>query len=161
MKIIGTKVLLLMLLFTASTCFANQGANDDEYAKDVKHLFQVNGSANSFKQSIKTMIEHFKSQESNIPASYWEKTEAEFLKTSFDDLYDMIVPIYRKNLTHEDVKAMIAFFESDAGRRIAQKIPAITAESMQVGMIWGQEVGRRIHEDIQSKGFKIRLPFTP
>lgn len=161
MKIIGTKVLLLMLLFTASTCFANQGVNDDEYAKDVKHLFQVNGSANSFKQSIKTMIEHFKSQESNVPESYWEKTEEEFLKTSFDDLYNMIVPIYRKNLSHEDVKAMIAFFESDAGKRIAQKTPAITAESMQVGMIWGQEVGRRIHEDIQSKGFKIRLPFTP
>ncbi|WP_321279615.1 DUF2059 domain-containing protein [Marinifilum fragile] len=161
MKIIGTKVLLLMLLFTASTCFASQGVNDDEYAKDVKHLFQVNGSANSFKQSIKTMIEHFKSQESNVPASYWEKTEEEFLKTSFDDLYNMIVPIYRKNLSHEDVKAMIAFFESDAGKRIAQKTPAITAESMQVGMIWGQEVGRRIHEDIQSKGFKIRLPFTP
>ncbi|WP_321295360.1 DUF2059 domain-containing protein [Marinifilum fragile] len=161
MKIIGTKVLLLMLYFTASTCFASQGVNDDEYAKDVKHLFQVNGSANSFKQSIKTMIEHFKSQESNVPESYWEKTEEEFLKTSFDDLYNMIVPIYRKNLSHEDVKAMIAFFESDAGKRIAQKTPAITAESMQVGMIWGQEVGRRIHEDIQSKGFKIRLPFTP
>lgn len=161
MKIIGTKVFFLMLLFTASTCFANKGVNDDEYAKDVKHLFQVNGSANSFKQSIKTMIEHFKSQESNVPSSYWEKTEEEFLKTSFDDLYNLIVPIYRKNLSHEDVKAMIAFFESAAGRRIAQKTPAITAESMQAGMIWGQEIGRKIHEDIQSKGFKIRLPFTP
>jgi hypothetical protein len=158
-KIIGLKLLLLMLFVINTACFANN--TDDQYAKDVKHLFQVNGSANSFKQSIKAMIEHFKTQESNVPTSYWQKAEQEFLKTSFDDLYDMIIPIYRKNLSHNDVKAMIAFFESEAGKRIAQKIPNITTESMQVGMIWGQAIGKKIHEDIQSKGFKIRLPFTP
>lgn len=161
MKKIGSKILFLVLFFMATTCFANNNNLNDEYAKDVKHLFEVNGSANSFKKSIKTMIQHFKSQESDVPSSYWEKAEKEFLKTSFEDLYDMIVPIYRKNLSHEDVKAMIAFFESDAGKRIAQKVPNITAESMQAGMIWGQEVGKKIHEDIQSKGYKIRLPFMP
>ncbi|MCT4603250.1 MAG: DUF2059 domain-containing protein [Marinifilum sp.] len=160
MKSIGVK-LLLLLLFAATTCFANNNILNNEYARDVKHLFQVNGSANSFKQSIKAMIEHFKSQESDVPSSYWEKAEEEFLKTSFEDLYNMIVPIYRKNLAHEDVKAMIAFFESDAGKRIARKIPNITAESMQVGIIWGQEVRKKIREDIQNKGYKIRLPFMP
>ncbi|NOU62106.1 DUF2059 domain-containing protein [Marinifilum caeruleilacunae] len=161
MKTIGSKILLVILLFAACNSFANNNELNDEYAKDVKHLFEVNGSANSFKQSIKTMIQHFKSQESDVPSSYWEKAEQEFLKTSFEDLYNMIVPIYRKNLSHDDVKAMIAFFESDAGKRIAHKIPNITAESMQAGMIWGQEIGKKIHEDIQSKGYKIRLPFMP
>ena len=161
MKTIGIKILLLTLFFTTSASFANNNSLNDEYAKDVKHLFEINGSANSFKQSIKAMINHFKTQESNVPASYWEKAEKEFLNTSFEDLYDLIVPIYRKNLSHEDVKAMIAFFESEAGKRIAGKIPNITTESMQAGMIWGQEVGKRIHEDIESKGYKIRLPFIP
>jgi hypothetical protein len=32
---------------------------------------------------------------------------------------------------------------------------------MQAGMSWGQAIGAKIKADIENKGFKIRLPFTP
>ncbi|MGQ1911146.1 DUF2059 domain-containing protein [Marinifilum sp. RC60d5] len=134
---------------------------EDAFTKDVKYLFQINGSAESFSKSVKTMIKQLKSVESDVPEKYWEKAEHEFLNTSIDDLMDMIVPVYKKNMSHDDLLAMITFFESEAGKRIAQKIPEITTESMQAGMIWGQTIGKKIYEDIERKGYKIRLPFTP
>jgi len=152
-------IISLVLLFFSGVTHANNKNGDDAFTKDIKHLFQINGSSASFEQSVKTMIIHFKSQESNIPSEYWQKAEKEFLNTSIDDLMEMIVPVYKKNLSHEDVRAMIAFFESEAGKRIAKKIPEITNESMQAGMIWGQTIGKKIHDDIENKGYKIRLPF--
>nr|WP_320117503.1 DUF2059 domain-containing protein [uncultured Marinifilum sp.] len=163
MKLNKTLLLISVLFISLNSNASTKAINnkEDAFTKDVKHLFQINGSAKSFTNSVKTMIKQFKSVESNVPEKYWEKAEIEFLNTSIDDLIDMIVPVYKKNMSHDDLLAMIAFFESEAGKRIAQKIPEITTQSMQAGMIWGQTIGKKIHEDIESKGYKIRLPFTP
>ena len=155
-------IALLLILFVISVqSFALRNSEDDKFAKDVRYLFLINGSESIYKQTIKAMIEHFKSQESDVPSAYWQKAETEFLNTSIDELIQMLVPIYKKNLSHEDVLAMISFYESDAGKRIAAKMPVVTTESMQAGMMWGQAIGMKIAADIESKGYKIRLPFMP
>jgi len=157
-NIVKTFVLMFLLLSSVAVSAKHEA---DSYEKDLKHLFQIDGSEASYKQSIQAMINHFKNQESNVPMEYWKKAEVEFMNTSIDELVTMLIPIYQKNLSHEDVLAMIDFYESIAGKRIAEKIPAITTESMQVGMMWGEAIGTKIKADIESKGFKIRLPFTP
>lgn len=159
MRIIKKSILLTLLVVFSITASAKHEA--DSYEDDIKYLFQINGSEASYQQSIKTMINYFKTQESNVPKEYWEKAEEEFMKTSIGELVKMLIPIYQKNLSHDDVLAMIEFYESAAGKRIAQKIPNISSESMQVGMSWGQAIGTKIKADIESKGFKVRLPFTP
>ena len=161
MKNIGIKLTLLLLFQHSVICFGNHIGEDEDYVKDLKYLFLINGTSDGYKKSIEAMISYFKSQESDIPQSYWENAEKEFLNTSIEDLYDMIIPIYQKNLSHNDVKAMITFYESEAGKRIAKKIPTIKSESTQAGIKWGEIIGKRIHDHIESKGYKLRLPFTP
>lgn len=153
-SIILSLLLLISLILSAQT-------KENTYNEDVQYLFQINGSEASFQQNIQAMITHFKNQESNVPREYWDRISEEFMHTSIQDLVKMLIPIYAKNLSHEDILAMIAFYESEAGKRIAQKIPQISSESMQIGMNWGQAIGAKIKADIESKGFKIRLPFTP
>ncbi|MBI9059034.1 MAG: DUF2059 domain-containing protein [Labilibaculum sp.] len=153
-------ILLFVLILSAST-FATAGQDSNKYEEDLKYLFQINGSQASYQESIKAMIVQLRQHESDVPAEYWDKAEVEFVNTSVDDLIKMLLPIYRQNLSHEDVLAMINFYESVAGKRIAQKLPKITTESMQAGMSWGQTIGEKIRADIENKGFKIRLPFTP
>ncbi|RUT77753.1 DUF2059 domain-containing protein [Ancylomarina longa] len=157
-KNLGT---LLLLVLISISSYAVQNDNGEEYAKDVLHLFEINGSQASYKQTVQAIILHFKSQDSNVPNEYWQKAEFEFLNTSIDQLVKMLIPIYQKNLSHDDILAMIKFYESDAGKRIANKIPTITTESMQAGMIWGESIGKKIKADIENKGYKIRLPFIP
>lgn len=154
-------IVLLLLLILSASVFASNGQDTNTYEEDLKYLFQINGSEASYQESIKAMIVQLRSQDSNIPNEYWDKAEVEFVNTSVNDLIKMLLPIYRQNLSHDDVLAMIAFYESVAGKRIAQKLPKITTESMQAGMSWGQAIGAKIRADIESKGFKIRLPFTP
>lgn len=155
-----TTTLCLLLLLINGVFAQTENAREDEFSQDIRHMFMVNGSKESYRESIKTMFTQFKSMESDVPADYWDKAEQEFLNTSLDEIIDMMVPIYKKHLTHEEVKAFIQFYESPAGKSIAKKTPVITTESMQVGMIWGQTVAMRISADVQSKGYKIRLPFS-
>jgi hypothetical protein len=131
------------------------------YAEDLKYLLQINGTEASYQQSIKAVIEHFKKQDSNVPPEYWQKAEKEFLNTSIDDLIVLLTPIYQRNITHADLIAMIKFYESEAGKRISKNIPNITAESMQIGMQWGESIGKKIAAAIKNEGYKIRLPFAP
>jgi len=153
-------IFFLFLTISLST-FASAGQNSNTYEEDLKYLFKINGSKASYQESIKAMIVQLRSQDSDIPAEYWDKTEVEFVKTSANDLIKMLLPIYKQNLSHDDVLAMIDFYESVAGKRIAQKLPKLTTESMQAGLSWGQAIKAKIRADIESKGFKIRLPFTP
>jgi hypothetical protein len=154
-------IVLFLFLTLSASAFTFAGQDSNTYEEDLKYLFQINGSQASYQESIKAMIVQLRSQDSDIPNEYWDKAEVEFVNTSVNDLIKMLLPIYRHNLSHDDVLAMIDFYESVAGKRIAQKLPKITTESMQAGMSWGQAIGAKIKADIENKGFKIRLPFTP
>lgn len=153
-------VFFLFLSLSVST-FASAGQESNTYEKDLKYLFQINGSQASYQKSIQAMIVQLRKHESDVPVSYWDKAEIEFVNTSVNELIKILLPIYKQNLSHDDVLAMIDFYESVAGKRIAEKLPKITTESMQAGMSWGRSIGEKIRADIESKGFKIRLPFTP
>ncbi|WP_372755602.1 DUF2059 domain-containing protein [Labilibaculum sp.] len=159
MQNLKKSLILSMLILTSLISTAHKKGNS--YNEDVLYLFQINGSEASYQQSMQAILTHFKNQESNVPQEYWNRTSEEFMHTSIQDLVKMLIPIYARNLSHEDILAMIEFYETDAGKRIAQKIPKISSESMQVGMNWGQAIAAKIKADIESKGFKIRLPFTP
>lgn len=127
------------------------------YEKDLKYLLQINGEQSSYQNSVKALIVELKKYESNVPTRYWAKAEVEFV----DDLMNMLIPIYKENLSHDDIKAMINFYQTTAGKKIAKKLPKIATESTQAGMSWGQSISEKIRADIESKGYKIRLPFTP
>lgn len=154
-------IILILFLAFSGAVFASTEQDSNTYEEDLKYLFQINGSQASYQESIKAMIVQLRNQDSDIPTEYWDKAEVEFVNTSVNDLISMLLPIYKQNLSHDDVLAMISFYESVAGKRIAQKLPKITTESMQAGMSWGKAIGDKIKADIKNKGFKIRLPFTP
>lgn len=50
---------------------------------------------------------------------------------SVDELMAAIVPIYQRHLTHADVRSIVDFYNSSAGKKLLKEQPAIVAESMQ------------------------------
>ncbi len=50
---------------------------------------------------------------------------------STDELINAIIPIYEKHLSHADMQAIIAFYNTDVGKRYLKEQPAMQAESMQ------------------------------
>ncbi len=94
-----------------------------------------------------------KGQYTDISGELWERIETEFMQTSLTELSEMLIPVYQKHMTIEDLDAVIAFYESPAGVKYAQKTPFIMQESMQVGSQWGLKIGNDLVEKLNEEGY--------
>ena len=59
-------------------------------------------------------------------------------------LREQLARIYAQEFTTEEMKKIIAFFETPVGKKFVQKMPVIMARSQRAGMIWSREVGGKI-----------------
>lgn len=148
--IMKNKVLLPALL----TIFViTSASSQDSYTILVKKYFEASGSAEAFKGAITSMMTNIKTMNNQVPDEFWKEMEKEMLNTSIDDLVKMMVPVYKAHLTEADLKDIVKFYETPSGKKLAQKTPVITQESMQAGQVWGQAVAAKVMKKMQEKGY--------
>jgi hypothetical protein len=71
-------------------------------------------------------------------------------------LTDRMVPIYDKHFSHDDIKALLSFYQSPAGQRTLQAMPMVLQQSANVGVNWGQEIGQQILMEMEKEGVEIQ-----
>ncbi len=140
-------IVALFMLFT----FSASAQNNKTYKETLAEMFDVSGSEATFNAAIKQMIAIQKQQNPSVNTQLWDNLEAEVLKTSINDLVDMLVPVYEKHMTQEDLEGLITFYKSKVGKKFAEKTPLITAESMQVGQQWGIKIGKVLVEKMKAE----------
>ena len=116
-------------------------------------MFEASGTEESYQASIKQMISMFKQQYTNIEDDAWDEMEEEFAGTSLNELTEMLVPVYSKYLTLEDLETIIEFYETPTGKKYAEKTPFIMQESIQIGQEWGMKIGQDLEEKMRKKGY--------
>ncbi|MCF0063471.1 DUF2059 domain-containing protein [Dyadobacter chenwenxiniae] len=141
-----------MMLILTCVAFSNAQGNP-EYKAKLKKMFEVSGSEKSYKVAIEQMFTMFKQQKTTVPDSIWQQFQGEFLKTSLDDLVNMLEPVYSKSLSQDDLQQLIAFYQTPIGVKYAAKTPAIMQESMQVGQQWGMKIANEFQEKLKAKGY--------
>jgi len=143
------------LLILISMCgFAAAGyAQSTTYKSTLKTLLEVAGTEATFQVAVKQMFEMFKQQKTEVPTEVWTDFEKEFSQTSMDDLVDMMVPIYQRHMTEDELKSIIRFYQTPAGKKYAEKTPMIMQESMQAGQEWGMRIGQSFQEKLKEKGY--------
>ena len=143
------KIIALALVLSISAF----GQTDEEYLNTLKRMFEVSGSEESYQAAVKQMFSLFKQQFSNVGTEIWNEFEEEFAKTSIDDLTEMLVPVYKKYMTKEDLKELIEFYETPVGRKFAEYTPIIMQESMQIGQQWGLKIGQDFERKMMERGY--------
>ena len=53
------------------------------------------------------------------------------------DLMDKIVPVYQKNLSEDDIQAILSFDNTPDGKKLLASQPVIMQESVQIDQQWG------------------------
>ncbi|RXG33090.1 DUF2059 domain-containing protein [Leeuwenhoekiella marinoflava] len=142
------KLIFTALLITSFT-FTIQAQEADPY----KDTLVASGSMGTFQVAIKQVFNMYKQQKPGVPDEVWGELESSFSKTSIDDLAEMLTPVYKKSLTQSDLQAIIGFYQTPIGQKFAEKTPAITQESMQVGQQWGMKLGQEVMSKLQEKGY--------
>jgi len=111
---------------------------------------EMTGSAEMGMQILDSMLLQFGEILPDVPAEYWDSAKKEF---SAEGIVELIIPIYSRHFTHEEILDIIAFYETPTGRKMTEKLPLITQESMMAGQQWGMEIGERIQKKLIRDGY--------
>ena len=149
LKAVSFCVLLSWIAFPALSQSASQ---DDSYRETLKVMFTQSGQSETFSNAIDQILEMYKQQFPDIDQTFLAEFREEFSRTSLDDLVDRLVPVYQSYLTQEDLKQIIAFYNTPVGKKFAANTPALTSESMQVGQQWGMEVAEKVLLKMENQG---------
>ncbi|TCO08230.1 DUF2059 domain-containing protein [Natronoflexus pectinivorans] len=141
---------IAVFILAGMTAIGQEGC---DYSKTLKKMFEVSGTEASYQTAIKQMISMFKHQYPNVGTKVWTELEKEFLKTSMDELTEMLVPVYSKYMSIADLQDIIKFYESPAGLKFAESTPLIMEESMQIGQAWGMKLGQEFTKRMEEKGY--------
>ena len=110
------------------------------------------GYTNLVKQSMESMFELYEKNYPKVDSSFWSEFRKEMAS---DDLTKLIIPIYDKYFTENDLDALIAFYSTPAGIKIRDATPLITKESMAAGAEWGKTIGERVARRLIEKGYEV------
>ena len=111
---------------------------------DIIKMQQVNGSVGSINTMYPQIEAQLKSTKPGVPQAKWAAVKKDVFDVELAELSKQLIPIYKKHFTQEEVKAIIAFYESPTGKKLAEQTPLITVESMQISQVWGMGLFAKI-----------------
>lgn len=144
---------VILTLFALCSLSLSQAQTETSYTQTLQKMFEVSGTENVYKTVIAQVFGMFKQQYSHVDSTVWEELEGEFMQTSMNDIVDMLAPVYRKHLTEVDMQTVIDFYQTETGKKFAEKTPLITQESMQIGQEWGRKIGEEFVKKMEERGY--------
>jgi uncharacterized protein len=151
-RTILTGLAVLCLLALAPPLQAQEGNTKEQ---DIRRLLELTGSTKMAEQIMDQMMVMFEQNDPGISKEFWDGFRAEI---NTEDLVSMTVPIYDKHLSHEDIRGLIAFYQTPVGAKLIEKLPVIAQESMAAGMKWGEEIGKKAVAKLQAQEEKKDQP---
>ena len=141
---------LLSMSIVANVAYAND--KDIPSRSDIAELLEISGTykiasqiINQVMIAMKDSYNQNRATEKKIPDEIWSKVIDEFKTELTQDSYiDMIVPVYQKYYSKEDVKEIVAFYKSRVGQKMISVMPEIMKDSRQAGREWGKKAAEKI-----------------
>ena len=133
----------------SSTATMNPVKIDPAKEADIRRLLAMTGAAGLGTQAMDEMEKSMRPLMTNSlpPGDYRDQLVELFFqrfheKHSPDHLVDLMVPIYDKYYSDDEIKGLIQLYQTDLGKKMLSVLPKIMAESQAAGGRWGQELGR-------------------
>lgn len=135
------KLLFAVAFMLVSTVTFAQA--QDAFRKDVVKFLEMSGVENTYKKVMEPYTQ-------NIPIEKKADFNKEF-DASVKTLLGKMADLYMTKLTHEDIKAVIKFYESPAGKKIAgiSQSDDFMNSATALGQEWGQGVGEIVQKYAQ------------
>jgi len=140
---------------------AHAQAIDPQFRADIESLLQVTG-AGAFGAQMAALVSNqvvdsMKQTQPGMPervaAVVKETLTAEFTK-AFEpkgELMTKMVGIYASHFTPQEVKALLAFYGTDVGRKAVSVLPMLAQEGAALGQQWGQQNMSRVLGVLQQR----------
>jgi hypothetical protein len=143
-----TLVAAIGVLVPGSSSAGDTGV-DPEKLEAIERLLEVSGEADLMKQGMLAMIDQMRPALAELPQEFFDEFKKAVLG---DDLVTMVIPVYDRHFTLEEIEELTYFYESPIGVKLVKKQPLIQQDGMGVGQRWGEQKAAEIMETLRQRG---------
>ena len=133
----------------------NNVASDKQLAASIRELIVVTNGRQLAEQILNQLFPSLEALAPSVPKDVWEQLRAGI---HTDELIELIVPIYAKYYSKEDIEGLIKFYQSPLGQKLIANQSAIVRDSQAAGQEYAKEVVGRVISQLKEKGYSIALP---
>ena len=132
------KIFITLILLISFNSLTSQ----DNYKSLLIDYMTAQGQFETFNATIDQMG-------SMMGVTINESDKEEFTKDVMGSLIDLLVPVYKKHFSEQDLKDAIEMYKTPIGKKISEKTPVIAQETMQASMQWGMELSQKMQKYMQ------------
>ena len=86
---------------------------------------------------------------------FFEKMQTK-MTSQFGVLLEMLMPVYDKYYTNEDLEGLIAFYGTPLGQKMLKNSPDVMRESQSIGFQWGSKIGQDTEREVLAEHPELR-----
>lgn len=129
---------------------AAAASEQDVKRAEIRKLIELTGAANVSTDALRQVIAPIRAGFPQVPDEFWDT----FMKeVDPAELIDLVVPIYDRYYTRDDIHELTRFYESPVGQKTIKVLPKLSAEAISAGQQWGQTVADRAMRKLKDKGY--------
>ena len=155
------KILFLIILCCSQTALAENISDSKKLLIDELLVHTGQSATDTAKLFSNLFIEEIivtlKKAKPDIEPKAFEIIEQE-VKQIIDEVFlnnkalsAMMYPIYGRRFSENELRELIAFYETPLGKKLIRVLPAITQEGMQAGQKLGQSMGPKMQQRILAR----------
>jgi hypothetical protein len=141
------KKLFALCLLAAAFAFSAYGQTKNQ---DIARLLKITNTESQASQMFDLMLPSLELMAPQVPDEFWAQFKSKLDLNSFSEL---LVPIYDRHFSQDDIRGLIQFYESPIGKRMLEVTPLITQESFAAGQEWGQKIGQEVVNELVKQGY--------
>ena len=124
-------------------------AIDPEKEKSIRHLIEVTGAVQLSMQTMLQMITLQRKANPSIPTEFWDRFQA---KISEKEIADLVIPVYDRRFSKEEIDGLIAFYETPLGKKVITAMPQVIQESSAAGEVMGRKIAEEVVQEMRKDG---------
>lgn len=126
------KKVLFTCLFMVSVATQIQAQDNSTFKKETIEFIKLTGAGSAFENAI-----------DQIGTMVSEENKEAYTKEAngtLDGLYEKMADLYMTEFTQDEIKELVAFYNTDLGKKLAEKQLGLSQKAMMFGQSWGMEV---------------------
>lgn len=145
------KFFLLCIIFFLTGTIIVVAQDSKAYEAAMTQMLEVSKSMDAMKQIAPQITAMIKQQSGgSIPEDFLADMEKEMI-VMYDKMIKAMIPVYQKYLTLDDIKGVIAFYETPVGKKLAESNTKIAVEIMPIAQQIGMETMQKLMKELQEK----------
>ncbi len=149
----------LTLMFVLLSIVGNMAMADElptSEVDNIKRLMEITESDSIGNQIVSEIFRIMAASRPEIPDRALAIMERELVALFSEKvsapggMKDQLIPIYKKYFSDQEIRELIAFYQSPIGEKIILVMPRVVNESMKAGQRWAESLGPEIDERVMS-----------